>query len=557
MVASTWLDHKQLMIIKGVNIIPGDTNSAEQPLTVINLLSGAITLTQDGWSPAITPLKNGGVWSDSPINDGRQLLAASRGNVIEKMTLNINGGGYLGTMEKLSELSLMIQACFDFWQTQVQIEPVYLAWWAGCGVGLQYALLYDIELSPEYEDAVSPALKVSVTLEREPFWRGLPPGANPKQWYYENVLHLPFNANVASFLTGTDQLASATLNNHLEWTSSNVVQGAPNYIDVPAASIPGDAPALCLLSIVPTVISDFYNYYVGLDTKPTTMKDHISGTAYQRMTTFNCDDAAMGTDATVVADTGGVEPQASATKSRVEVSYATATDAVRLTWRGNGGSQIPIGPSLTRGRYAAFLRCRQTAVTANDIKMYLKYGLAGTPSLQTQEVNPTIQAGAGNTTAWPITYMGIVDVPAYDRMAVRSDGKGIYYDFGRKDFVIELWSRRTTGASLLYACDLFLLPIDETGDQLIGDSSTGVNVILDNTGYFGHGDTRDLLIANAASTISESTQLYGSALKLTPHVNNRIHFLAYNNTPTAASLAQNTFDVRVNIVPRWSGIRSE
>lgn len=137
MTVGTWLDHKQLMIIKGIGKTPGDIYSAENDPVIVNLMSGIITLDQNGWSPEIAQVKSGGVWVDSPLSDGRELLAAAAGNVIEKMTVIIADSSYLSVMKALSGLNQMANDCRDYWQTEYQIDPVYLAWWAGCGVGTQ------------------------------------------------------------------------------------------------------------------------------------------------------------------------------------------------------------------------------------------------------------------------------------------------------------------------------------------------------------------------------------------------------------------------------------
>lgn len=551
-----WLDHRQLKIIKGIGKTPGDLFSSEPDPIVVNLLSGVITLTQDGWTPQIAPVKNGGVWSESPISDGRQLLAAAVGNVTEKMTVIISDSSYLGTMKALAGLSQIALDCRNFWQTEVQIDPVYITWWAGCGAGLQYALLYNIELAPEYLDSPTPSIQVSMTLERQPYWQPIPPGANPKQWYYEGTLDQNYDTNKANLSTGTDHIAIATINNHLEWSARNVLRGSPNYIDIPASMIPGDAPALVMLNIESTTLNAFSNYFIGLSTKPTTMIDRTTGASRSRGLTFNATDSSLDTDATTAADAGAVRDNAN-NLERVEVSFATATDTRRILWTGNVLTTSPMGSSLTRGRYAAFLRCRQTAVTAGDIKMHLEYGSSGSlEPLQTNEVSPTIQAGAGATTSWPITYMGIIETPTYDRSAQDMSGNGIAYKDAYKDFTIALWARRTAGASLLYICDLILIPLDEGIVQLIQYDGTPQRVCYDNTGYYRHGGDEDLLVAVGTTTgaVLQNSEVLGSPIMLKPGVNNRLHFLAYASD---VSLTQSTLTVRVDIVPRWSAMRTE
>lgn len=156
--AYDWLNHKTLRIVKGIGKLPTDTNSAENDPVVFNLLSEPVALTMDGWSPQIAALKSGGVWADSPISDGRSLIAAPVGNVTEKMTFIIADSTFLGVQRHLLALNDMALDCRAFWEGQAQIDPVYLAWWAGCGKGEQYALLYNMDVTTEYLSADKPSL---------------------------------------------------------------------------------------------------------------------------------------------------------------------------------------------------------------------------------------------------------------------------------------------------------------------------------------------------------------------------------------------------------------
>lgn len=546
--AFDWLNHLALQLVKGIGKTPGDTNSAEIDPVIVNLMGGQITL-QD-FTPNIPAIKNSGVWSESPITDGRQLLAAPVQNVTEKISILIKGTGSTDTMGMLASLGQMATDCRNFWQSYVQINPVYLKWQVQCGAGPQYALLYAIELAPTYLASDTPTIRVDITLEREPYWRPLLPGANPKQWTVEGVRRQAYNTSVADPFTNA--LVTGTLKNTLGFTNRTSAPVRQNYVDIPASSIAGDAPALTMIEVDST---DSVNFYLGLSTKPFTMKDRSGGTLIQRCIDFNACDAALGTDATTAADTGAPNQFGAGTLLRGSVSYATATDSRRFQWRGNNAGQPAIGNTITRGRFAALLRCRQNGGALADIKMYLKYGFSSTTApAQTTEVSPTLQAGAGNTTSWPITYMGILECPVFDRAQTDINGNGLYFDNLNKDFVIEIWSRRTAGVGVLYVADLFLLPIDESSAQLLEfDASGGDKGVLDNTGYMGHGDTRDIFTVNG---INDNVELRGTTLLLDPSVDNRIHVLGYNSS--GLSVIQGAdINIRVNIIPRWSGIRTE
>jgi hypothetical protein len=123
------LNHQELAIVKGVGKTPADTASAEQDPVVIDLLDvgSGISLDMDGgWEPNIPSLKSGGVWADSPISDGRTLLAGQNTNVTETIRLLVTSNNPMVYAAKFAALQRMSQDCRFFWSTQYQIEPVYL-----------------------------------------------------------------------------------------------------------------------------------------------------------------------------------------------------------------------------------------------------------------------------------------------------------------------------------------------------------------------------------------------------------------------------------------------
>lgn len=569
--AFDWLNHKQLMIIKGIQKTPGDTFSAETGLIIFNLMSeGAVTLQE--WSPNIPAVKSGGIWTDSPINDGRQLLAAPVGNVIEKMTITISDKAYLEVMRKVASLNQMAFDCRDYWQSLYQIEPVWLAWWAGCGVGLQYALLYNIEIAPTYQASDKPTIQVSITLEREPYWRGIPPGANPKIWtYYVNTARPQFNSSVASLVTGSDHLINQTINNKSEWTpavyglqASYIKQ---NFIDIRADQVPGDAPALVELSITADV-DILTSVYIAKTSKELEGIGH-DGVARKQALVLAAGDGVTIAPAvkTIGINTTGVLSNGSGVNFTFMDRSAAGIDGSFLPlcqWGSNIGTGL-IRPDrqLMRGNYVVF--CRMIAptggaaitdlVTRVFIEEYEDATNQYLASVTLPEVNP-------NLSQIVLHYMGTVTLPLVDRAVQSPLGYGKQLEESLSNLRITLQMRNTVAAVRdIRVVDLIFLPIDEGLAQVeFGTPSTaspGI-FVFDNTGYLTRGEIKQAArgyVTNANSGgISE--EIRGQNIMLSPHKNQRLYFISEGFFGgVRPSRLNQTFSLRLNIVPRWSGIR--
>ena len=563
--ANDWLQHKQLAIIRGVYAAPGDSNSVEPAIVTLNLMSNntGIALKSDGWSPNIPSLKDSGVWADSPISDGRTLISGVNSNVVETMQLTITGATFQDVTAWLSALRKMMQDARDFWQANAQISPVYLKWWASCGAGAQYALIYNMDMKPEYVISPTPTLNVTLTIERECFWRAIPPGANPMQWYYESNNQV-FN-NTKATIFGSTNLASAIVASKSEYSSSTLAAlSADNCLTIPAVSIPGDAPAL--VALMATTQTTRIHCIIGKKTTKITAKS-VSSVTIAQNTILNAADGTLGTDATRVNDTGAVKAPGAANAQRLEVSFATATNQLR--WRSLSITDANLN-SVNRfiGRWQIFLRCRQSAGTLGDITMYLRVSAGGgvltnTDGVKLNVVFPPVIAGAGNSTDWGLVYMGTISLPLQSGKAWVNDGSNFATnsvglgDRADDSFDIGLFALRSAGVGLLYLCDLIMIPIDEGSIQMVLQDSAGLSnkMIYDETGYLSHGNT-DVITMNTNPTIVTGgglVQVTGAGIQLTPGVENRLYIMNFDSS--SQSRSTDTPQLIVNIVPRWTGIR--
>lgn len=554
------MQHVKLAIGKGVPIVPGDTASAERGVESLNLLDPhGFSVGEDGWIPKVAQVKSGALYADNALSDGRQLLAAAMGNVIETIKLTAVGATWDARYWLESRLQQFAQAARDFHTTFHQIEPVYLVWHAPGAPGEQYALVYNIDIAPS-GDPWTNVNELTITVEREPAWRPIAPGENPAKWTrYANGQ--AFNTSNCALLDGTDHAVYATIQNRREWNATRTAELSRNYVDIPASKIPGDAPALVYLAL--EAPDDIYSpeWWVSRWSKRTSFPERSGGTqsVYNML---NAGDALPGTGLSLEADTGGVAMGGTETPRRARIAFNTdnSYNSHRVSWR--TGQIADIDLNSLRGRYAAFLRCRQVNGVFGGITMYLTVsGIAQTNYLQLPIVSPDVRESDGNTIGWGLTYMGEMTVPSQGRAVAGGDGRGLEVDY-RAGLRIDLYARCIGGTEILYLTDLILVSLDEGTVQFGGAS--GSRQVLDNSGYSQHGS----LDPFAGSFYFGVTNVWeywnalpwtGQPITLAPRQDNRLFFLGRfpgggPGTPPYSQVTS-SYIVRGHLVPRWYGVR--
>lgn len=588
--------HDELRIVKGILNAPGDTGSAENGYTIIDLLSGSaegFALQSDvgGWDPAL-PAPKSGLWNDVPFVDGRVPYAGAEANVTETLRVTITASSQLRLSELLSQLYDMIEDCKKFWFDEFECQPVFLWWWAHDAPGRQFALIMSIDVDvsiPTTDDAGIIARDVTLTIEREPFWRAeVPPGANPIYWtlfaqdkqpgldytYEEDLVLLEYSPVPFSFPVRY-ALASGTIQNGVRYSalpynsppSPGIVFLSENRLTIPAASIPGDAPALLQLSLFSGVSGLFeqFGYMIARSTRKR-FEAMRNGTEVYYVTSIPFTSGVL-TGNTVAADTGGIGGFQVGTgltlgNSRLEIT-PTATMTPEFS------AQLPLSTTIQRGRFAVFVRCRQNGGSLGDITLQVRaaYNDAGVGTSEvTATVTAPLLAGTGNTTEWPLAYCGTLRLPI-GRDHVLSDrgavgGTGIYNE-SADNLAIRLEVRRSTGTALLYFIDILLMPYDEDLLECVPTATDPAeyfdSLLIDNTGYLSRGKPEQIghVNRNVPPTGSGQDNIVqtGSQLTLEPGVDNHLYFLQRNNE-TGRSHPRNTIHVHANIVPRWRGIRS-
>lgn len=579
------MEHATLFLTRGLRPAIGDTDSAEGIKQRINLLvakSGKTDWSLTDWQPGI-PQAKGGLWNDAPQGAGRQLLGQGVQNVIETMQILLTATDQRQMARQLKAMNKFIYHARAFHTTEWELEPSYIHWKVKGGYGDQYALIYAMDIAainPNVSETTPYMVDVTLTIEREPFWRPIPPGANPVIWtravngdhegkdYTYKAHTSPSDATTNSGYSLNTQSGAAndTLDNRWEsddstWDTFN----SHNYIVIPAEKIPGDAPALLTILIDQTdaSISETYPFMVWKSTNR--LFRAISSDNYYQfcwLSALNISSLSqppIGANTTVAYadDTGGVEGYRvpaghTATKQRLEIDPHTSFQ-LALNWN------QPYRAELHRGRYAVIGRLRQDSQSAGDAEFYLTYQSAGGIRLQTDTYPVPLQASTGNTTEWPLTYMGTIDLPPGPSPTIIQTAGGGEQHSANNDLQFQLYMK-CSSAALVYFCDIALIKIDEGAIDLI----PGVNALLatsaeliwwDNTGYFMHGKPGQYARSQDDSSVDQvnPVEIRGSDLQLTPGVDNILFFMRRDQDGNSSALAQ--FQVKVHVLPRWMGAR--
>lgn len=577
----------ELRLLCGVGTAIGDTQSEESALRVLDLLNAGVGFSVDvfGWSPALPQLKGGGSWADSALVDGRALIAGTVNNVVETITLTAQGATAQGRFALERVLADFARLAREFWTTEAQIEPVYLRWKASGACYEQYALVYNIDIAPDGDPFANESSQaLTITVEREPYWRAVPPGANPKLFTFQFAGLQPglqFDVDDLSLWRDIDHLAYGVVDNRHEWDPTDYVSTlSRNYIDIPAERIPGDAPALCYLTI-----RGLRNMFIARSTKKTLYTNRL-GETYAAAATLNAGDARISASGDVTKDVvadpqdGAFSNGSSSSRYRVRIILSSNPDQETLIW---GQNVLKLDVNTYRGKYAFFCRSEKSEIGAVDeISLQLSLRMTAKPALASYDIHQLVTLPEVKTSsedfAFALLYLGTAEIPFDTRSISSPDGYGLEVNTHADETLeVRLKVSRESGTSVLDVLDVIMLPYDEalaemriSFNTLVGPAGDRSMNAIDNTGYSDHGrgdwNGKQYLYDPAAGTIiggGVSSELRGTPITLLPGVDNRLYFLGSYVDPDGTfpdevkSDIRDSYEVRVNIVPRWSGVRDD
>lgn len=159
------------------------------------------------WDPKTAQWKNGGVFQDSPISDGRRLRFRKYQTVEEDMKVYVVGSSADDVSAKLQALIDMLEDAVSYWEDKHSNVPVTLASKANAETGTRYALVHSytigdlpyiysgpLELGADADNiAYQSAMAIELTIERG-HWQSTIPGtgecveiSSVQEWEYDAV----------------------------------------------------------------------------------------------------------------------------------------------------------------------------------------------------------------------------------------------------------------------------------------------------------------------------------------------------------------------------------
>lgn len=108
----------------------------------VNLIDEQAGFILKEWIPAIPTYKNGGVFVDSPLVEGRRLVSKQFGNVTDTFKVDVREAGQDALIAQLQTLRQLLEKAANYWVTEWQTEPVWLEAQASCESNKRYAIIY-------------------------------------------------------------------------------------------------------------------------------------------------------------------------------------------------------------------------------------------------------------------------------------------------------------------------------------------------------------------------------------------------------------------------------
>lgn len=134
------------------------------------------------WEPVIQDWKDGGVYQDSSLADGRQPVDAKLANALETLTLELAEGSQDNAARAWQDLRRLLYQAVRYWIDDYRTAPVWIEARSGCETYSRYALIYNWRTpadanpyAPPFTNPAPIAATRQLILERGP-WLETPPG---------------------------------------------------------------------------------------------------------------------------------------------------------------------------------------------------------------------------------------------------------------------------------------------------------------------------------------------------------------------------------------------
>ena len=126
----------------------------------------------DTWKPKIAQPKDGGIYKDSSIADGRQLAMLRYANVEELFTLAITGGDQNALYRNLRKLRDLLNEANTYWLSGFSYTPVWLAVKGRDEAYVRYSMIAGWSYEEENNPFHPPVGGVVTAPAMNDFWAG-------------------------------------------------------------------------------------------------------------------------------------------------------------------------------------------------------------------------------------------------------------------------------------------------------------------------------------------------------------------------------------------------
>ena len=139
------------------------------------------------WKPKITQAKDGGIWKDSGITDGRQLAMIRYENVEEEFILAVTGENQNALYRNMRKLRALLLKAQTYWLSGYAYESVWLKIKGKDEVYPRYSVIagwnYESESDPFHPPVggtvINPVINDwSLFIEHTPKWSDAEPGTD-------------------------------------------------------------------------------------------------------------------------------------------------------------------------------------------------------------------------------------------------------------------------------------------------------------------------------------------------------------------------------------------
>lgn len=167
-----------------LNTYPMQTLKISDGTTTVDLLSPRTGFYPMEWTPSAADVKNGGVWHDNAISDGRSLIDRPLQNTTDTFTLAARGWTQDLLIREMNKLRNLLMQGTQYWTRRTISHPVWIQARGWNETGDRYSVVIDYRMpqsiDPYGEEftgsaAMPGTAALELYIEHEPFWSDTPP----------------------------------------------------------------------------------------------------------------------------------------------------------------------------------------------------------------------------------------------------------------------------------------------------------------------------------------------------------------------------------------------